>query len=126
MLEHKCVTSSYPVDVIFLNSLPVYRIFTGHVDGSICLISHNGLLRKTDRTHTEAISTLRCHGDCVVAGSMDSIISVLRSIDLMPVSTLHAHYGKIRDILCVHVSDFTSNWFAPKVYKIRIIIYYSK
>ncbi len=70
----------------------------------VCLVSHNGILQKTDHMHTEAICVLRCHNDRVVAGSMDSIVSVLRSIDLVPVSTLHAHYGKIRDILCVDVS----------------------
>ncbi len=75
------------------------------MDGTVNLIGQNGRLQKTDRMHTKAISVLRCHDDRVIVGSQDSIVSVLRRMDLMPVSTLHAHCGNIRDILCIDVSD---------------------
>ena len=78
------------------------------MDGSINLIGHNGLVRKPVHIQSEPISVLRYHGDRVVAGSydsIDSIVSVLRSIDLMQVTTVHSHYGNIRDIVFVDVSD---------------------
>lgn len=74
------------------------------MNGVVNLITHNGLLQSTDTNHTEAIGVLRCHHDRLIAGSHDSAISVFRSIDLVPISTLHAHYGNIRDIICIDVS----------------------
>ena len=74
------------------------------MDGAINLIGHNGLVRKSVHAHSEPISVLCCRGDRVIAGSYDSIVSVYRSMDLLQVTTVHGHYGNIRDIVCIDVS----------------------
>ena len=73
------------------------------MNGSLNLIGHNGLVQQTVQSHDKPISVLRCHGERVIVGSYDTVVSVHRSVDLVSVNSLHIHDGNITDIVCVEV-----------------------
>lgn len=70
-------------------------VLSGHMDGSLNLIGHNGVARHYVKAHIKPISVLRCHGDLVVTGSYDTAVRIYRLTGLVYVNAMLAHTGGI-------------------------------
>ena len=84
-----------------------HRVISGHMDGSLNLIGHNGLLRFSVPAHSKPISVLRCYGDQVVTGGYDGVVMVHRLTDMACVNSVFVHKGHITAVTIVEVQNFT-------------------
>ena len=85
------------------NFLCCCRVITGHMDGSLNLIGHNGLLRFTVPAHSKPISVLYCHGNMVITGGYDGVVMVHRLTDMVCVNSVFVHKGHVTAVTVIEV-----------------------
>lgn len=78
-------------------------IITGHMDGFLHLIGHNGLPQHSIQAHSKPVSVLVCHGDVVITGSYDTEVKVHRVRDFYRLQSVHIHTGSISAITLLEV-----------------------
>ena len=76
---------------------------SGHMDGTLNLIGHNGILQFTVPAHSRPISILHCHGDKVVTGGYDGVVMVHRLTDMVCVNSVFVHKGHVTAVTVVEV-----------------------
>ncbi len=82
---------------------PPPRIITGHMDGFLHLIGHNGSLQHSIQAHTRPVSVMRASPDKVVTGGYDTVVKVHRVIDFFPLNSVFIHNGTISALTLIEV-----------------------
>ena len=61
---------------VFVFIFLLYSIISGHLDGSLQLITHNGQLIHGVQAHHSPVTWLCFTNDCIISGGYDSLIKV--------------------------------------------------
>ena len=80
-------------------------VISGHMNGSLHLIGHSGILQHSFRPHRKPISVMRCTGDRVVTGSYDAVVKVHQIPNFFLVNSVCIHNGGITALAMVEVSS---------------------
>ena len=87
----------------------ICSILTGHMDGSLQLIGHNGRILNSIQAHEKPVSVLKYCGDKVITGSYDSVVLVHRTVDFFCLNSVEIHRGGITALALVGVRNHLGN-----------------